>query len=61
MLIRLCLFVDNLLSYTLSREYWVVRNRYSRLIFTGEDRLCANLRVQKQLATIAKLTNDDCF
>ena len=32
-------------SYTLSREYRVVRNRYSRLLFTSEDRLCANLRV----------------
>ena len=35
-------------SYTLSRDYWVVRNRYSRLLFTSEDRLCANLRVQEQ-------------
>ena len=35
-------------SYTLSREYRVVRNRYSRLLFTSEDRLCANLRVQEQ-------------
>ena len=37
-----------LFSYTLSREYRVVRNRYSQLIFTSEDRLCANLRVQEQ-------------
>ena len=37
-----------IVSYTLSREYRVVRNRYSRLIFTCEDRLCANLRVQEQ-------------
>ena len=35
-------------SYTLSREYRMVRNRYSRLLFTIEDRLCANLRVQEQ-------------
>ena len=34
-------------SYTLNREYRVVRYRYSRLIFTSEDRLCAKLRVQK--------------
>ena len=36
------------ISYTLSREYRVVRNQYSRLLFTSEDRLCANLRVQEQ-------------
>ena len=35
-------------SYTLGREYRVMRNRYSRLLFTSEDRLCANLRVQEQ-------------
>ena len=35
-------------SYTLSREYRVVKNRYSRLLFTSEHRLCANLRVQEQ-------------
>ena len=35
-------------SYTLSREYRVARYRYSRLLFTGEDRLCANLHVQWQ-------------
>ena len=34
------------ISYTLSREYRVVRNRYSRLLFTSEDRLCANLHAQ---------------
>ena len=39
---------SNTFSYTLSREYRVVRNRYSRLLFTSEDRLCANLRVQEQ-------------
>ena len=31
-------------SYMLSREYRVVKNRYSRLLFTSKDRLCANLR-----------------
>ena len=36
------------ISYTLSREYRMVRYRYSRLLFTSEDRLCANLRVQEQ-------------
>ena len=36
------------ISYTLGREYRVVRNRYSRLLFTSEDRLCANLHVQEQ-------------
>ena len=36
------------LSYTLGREYRVMRNRYSRLLFTSEDRLCANLHVQEQ-------------
>ena len=35
-------------SYMLSREYRVVRNRYSRWLFTSEDRLCANLRAQEQ-------------
>ena len=36
------------LWYTLSRENRVVRNRYSRLLFTSEDRFHANLRVQEQ-------------
>ena len=36
------------LSYTLGREYRVMRNRYSRLLFTSEDRICANLCVQEQ-------------
>ena len=40
--------ISNYISYTLNCEYWVVRNRYSRLLFTCEDRLCAKLRVQKQ-------------
>ena len=31
------------ISYMLSCEYQVVRNRYSRLLFTSEDRFCANL------------------
>ena len=31
-----------------SRESRVVRNRYSRLLFTNEDRLCANLRVHEK-------------
>ena len=35
-------------SYTLSRDYRVMRYRYSRLLFTSEDRICANLRVQEQ-------------
>ena len=38
---------SNHFSYTLSREYQVVRNRYSRLLFTSEDHLCANLRLQR--------------
>ena len=38
----------NKFSYTLGREYRVMRNRYSWLLFTSEDRLCANLRVQEQ-------------
>ena len=38
----------NIFSYTLGREYRVMRNRYSRLLFTSEDRLCAKLHVQKQ-------------
>ena len=40
--------LTNVFSYTLSREYRVMINRYSRLLFTSEDRLCANLRVQEQ-------------
>ena len=43
-----CCDVVMTFSYSLSREYRVVRNRYSRLLFTSEDRLCANLRVQEQ-------------
>ena len=37
-----------LIPYVLSREYRVARNRYSRLLFTCEDRFCAQLCVQKQ-------------
>ena len=43
-----CINIAITISYTLSREYRVVRYRYSRLFFTSEDRLCANLRVQEQ-------------
>ena len=39
---------NNLFSNTLSREYQVVRNRYSRLLFTSGDRLCTNWHGQKQ-------------
>ena len=35
-------------SYTLNRECQVVGNQYSRLLFTSEDQVCANLRVQEQ-------------
>ena len=35
-------------SCTLSREYRVVRGRYSQLLFTSEDRLCAISRVKEQ-------------
>ena len=35
-------------SYTLSREYRLVRSRYSRLLFTSVDRLFAKLHVQEQ-------------
>ena len=45
------LFADircmHLFYYTLSHKYRVVRTRYSRLLFTSEDRICANLRVQE--------------
>ena len=36
------------ISYMLSREYWVVSNQYSPLLFTSKDRLCANLCMQEQ-------------
>ena len=39
------LFVN---SDILRREYVVVEYRYSRLLFTSVDQLCANLRVQEQ-------------
>ena len=37
-----------IISYTLSREYRVVRYRYSWLLFTSEDRICANVCMQEQ-------------
>ena len=37
-----------LYSYTLSREYRVMRNQHSWLYFTNEDRRYANLRVREQ-------------
>ena len=43
---------SNFISHTLSREYRLVRSRYSRLLFTCERRLCANLRMQKQSRNI---------
>ena len=42
----------NIISYTLRREYRVVINRNSRLLFTSENRLCANLRVKEQLTHV---------
>ena len=42
----------NYISYKLSREYRVVRNRYSRLLFTSEDRLCANFCVLEESMNI---------
>ena len=45
---KLKIAMVNIFSYMLSREYWVVRNQYSRLSFTREDRLCANLYMQEQ-------------
>ena len=42
------LWTDIIIYYALGREYGVMKNRYSRLLFTSEDRLCANLRVQEQ-------------
>ena len=63
-------------SYTLSREYRVVINRYSWLLFTSEDRLYASWHVTSQIncgdvtmliqkrpssATIAKWAIDDLF
>ena len=41
-------YVGLIISYMLNREYRVVRNRYSRLLFTSEDRLCTNICVQEQ-------------
>ena len=39
-------------SYTLSREYRVLRNRYSWLLFTSENRFYVNLRLQEQSANM---------
>ena len=41
-----------IISYMLSREYRVVKNRYSRLFLTSEDRPCTILRVQEQSTNI---------
>ena len=38
--------------YTVSREYRVIGDRYSQLLFTSEDRLCTNLHVQEQLTNM---------
>ena len=46
--------VNKQISYTLSREYRVARYRYSRLLFTSEDRLCANLRVRMRCGVFQK-------
>ena len=40
--------LGSVFSYTLGREYHVMRNLFSCFLFTSEDRLCANLRVQEQ-------------
>ena len=44
-------FTERVITYShmLSREYRVVRIRYSRLLFTSEDRSCANLCVQEKI------------
>ena len=41
--------VNDPLSYMLSRDYRVAGYQYSRLLFTSEDHICANLRVQWQV------------
>ena len=53
--------VKILYSYTLSREYRVVRNRYSRLLFTSEDRLCANLHMQEQSTNMTSQCQSPTF
>ena len=40
-------------SCTQGREDRVMRNRYSRLLFTSEDRISANLRVREQSTNMA--------
>ena len=44
-IVKIVSLQNELLSYTLSREFRVVEYRYSRLLFTSEDRFCADLRV----------------
>ena len=41
----------------LTHQYRVVINRYSRLLFTSEDRLCTNLRVQEQSTNMTSQHN----
>ena len=57
-------YIDGLVQdcnfYTLIREYRVVRNRYSRLLFTSEGRFCANLRVQEQLMNMTSQCHYPC-
>ena len=43
----------SILSNTLCREYWVVRNIYSPLLFTSCDRICANLCGKEQSTNMA--------
>ena len=45
----------------LGREYRVMRNRYSRLLFTSEDHLCANLRVQEQSTNMMRDITDQLW
>ena len=40
------------ISYMLDREYRVARLRYSRVLFTSEYQLCANLRVLAYLTIV---------
>ena len=47
-------YLLSIFSYALSREYRVAGFRYSRLVFTSEDRLCANLNVQWQSMNMTK-------
>ena len=45
------------ISCTLSHEYRVVKNLYLRLLFTSENRLCANLRVQEKSTNMTSQIN----